>query len=104
MAGARLCSNCGSSGHNRRTCKNPAKTPAVREVAPIRNIPVFVPEKVEQIKQVETHEFVGDLPKVNMAPCLAWIAGKRYVCGGSVRVEVPNDTTFEQISNYVSWR
>jgi hypothetical protein len=104
MAGERLCSNCGTAGHNKRTCKNPAKAPAIREATPIRQIPA-APKKVEPIiMQVETRESVGGLPKVEIAPCLLHMNGYTYICSGSFRMEVPNDTKFEEISNYVSWR
>ena len=103
MATERICGNCGTTGHNRRTCKNPAKTVAPKEVTPIRYVPV-TPLKVEPTVQVETREFVGGLPKVEMAPCLLHTNGYTYICSGSFRMEVPNDTTFNEISNYVSWR
>jgi hypothetical protein len=104
MAGERLCSNCGMAGHNKRTCKNPAKAPAIREATPVRVIPA-APQKVEPvIMPIEAREFVGGLPKVDMAPCLLYMNGYTYICSGSFRMEVPNDTTFDQIPNYVSWR
>ena len=103
MAGERLCSNCGTAGHNKRTCKNPAKAPAIREATPIRVIPA-APVKVEPYVPVEARESVGGLPKVEIAPCLIELNGYTYICSGSFRLEVPNDTTFDQISNYVSWR
>lgn len=103
MAGQRLCSNCNTAGHNKRTCKNPAKTPAIREATPVRQIPA-APVKVEPYVPVEAREFVGGLPKVDMAPCLLHMNGYTYICSGSFRLEVPNETTFDQISNYVSWR
>ena len=103
MAGERLCGNCGMTGHNKRTCKNPAKAPAIREATPVRQISV-APVKVEPYVPVEARESVGGLPKVDMAPCLLHMNGYTYICSGSFRMEVPNDTTFDQISNYVSWR
>ena len=104
MAGERLCSNCGMAGHNKRTCKNPAKAPAIREATPVRVI-ANAPKKVEPIiMQVETRESVGGFPKVEIAPCLLHMNGYTSICSGSFRMEVPNDTTFDQISNYVSWR
>ena len=104
MAGERLCGNCGTTGHNKRTCKNPAKAFPIREATPIPLVPA-APKKVEPIiTQVETREFVGGLPKVEIAPCLLHMNGYTYICSGSFRMEVPNDTKFEEISNYVSWR
>ena len=97
------CSNCGASNHNKRTCKNPAKAVAPKEATPIRYVPA-APQKVEPTVQVETREFVGGLPKVEMAPCLLRLNGYTYICSGSFRMEVPNETTFNEISNYVSWR
>ena len=98
------CSLCGASNHNKRTCKNPAKASPIREATPIRQIPA-APKKVEPIiMQVETRESVGGLPKVEIAPCLLHMNGYTYICSGSFRMEVPNETTFDQISNYVSWR
>ena len=44
------CSNCGNENHNKRTCKNPAKTVAPREVAPVFVAPA-APQKVEPIVQ-----------------------------------------------------
>ena len=106
MASERLCGNCSSNGHNKRTCKNPPKAPAAREIAPFPQIPAipYAPKKVEPIKQVERVEYEGDLPKVDMAPCLLHMKGYTYICSGSFRMEVPSDTKFEEISNYVSWR
>ena len=103
MAGERLCSNCGTAGHNKRTCKNPAKAPAIREATPVRVI-ANAPVKVEPYVPVEARESVGGLPKVEIAPCLIELNGYTYICSGSFRLEVPNETTFDQISNYVSWR
>ena len=98
MAGERLCGNCGVIGHNKRTCKNPPKAPAVREVAPFSQIPAIA------FKQVERVEYVGDLPIVDMTPCLLRLKGYTEICSGSFRMKVPDDTTFDQISNYVFWR
>ena len=97
------CSLCGASNHNKRTCKNPAKAPAIREATPVRQIPA-APVKVEPYVLVEARESVGGLPKVEIAPCLLHMNGYTYICSGSFRLEVPNETTFDQISNYVSWR
>lgn len=106
MASERLCGNCGSSGHNKRTCKNPQKAPAAREIAPFPQIPAipYIPKKVELIKQVKQVEYEGDLPKVEMSPCLLRLNGYTQICSGSFRMTVPDDTTFDQISNYVAWR
>ena len=106
MASERLCGNCGLNGHNRRTCKNPPKAPAVREVAPVPQIPAisYAHKKVEPIKQVERVEYEGDLPIVDMAPCLLRLNGYTQICSGSFRMKVPDDTTFDQIPNYVFWR
>jgi hypothetical protein len=103
MAGERLCGNCGSSGHNKRTCKNP---PKAREVTPVPVAPAisYAPKNVERIKQVEAQEFEGGLPIVDMAPCLLRLNGYTQICSGSFRMTVPDDTTFDQISNYVAWR
>ena len=98
MAGERLCGNCGVIGHNKRTCKNPPKAPAVREVAPFPQIPAIV------FKQVERVEYEGDLPIVDMTPCLLRLKGYTEICSGSFRLKVPDDPTFDQISNYVFWR
>ena len=98
MAGERLCGNCGVIGHNKRTCKNPPKAPAVREVTPFPQIPAIA------FKQVERVEYVGDLPIVDMTPCLLRLKGYTEICSGSFRLKVPDDTTFDQISNYVFWR
>jgi hypothetical protein len=97
------CSNCGASNHNKRTCKNPAKTVAPRKATPIHYVPA-APLKVEPTVQVETRESVGGLPKVEIAPCLIELNGYTYICSGSFRLMVPNETTFNEISNYVSWR
>jgi hypothetical protein len=97
------CSNCGASNHNKRTCKNPAKTVVPRKATPIHYVPA-APLKVEPTVQVETREFVGGLPKVDMAPCLLRLNGYTEICSGSFRMTVPDDTTFDQISNYVAWR
>ena len=102
MATERRCGNCNEIGHNKRTCKNPAKTVAPRKVAPVFVAPA-APQKVEPIVQVEAQEFEGDLPKVEIAPCLLRLNGYTYICSGSFRMEVPNDTKFEEISNYVAW-
>jgi hypothetical protein len=100
------CSLCGNENHNKRTCKNPPKSPAAREIAPFPQIPAipYTPKKVEPIKQVERVEYEGDLPKVDMAPCLLRLNGYTQICSGSFRMTVPDDTTFDQISNYVAWR
>lgn len=98
MAGERLCGNCGVIGHNKRTCKNPPKTPAVREVTPFPQIPAIA------FKQVERVEYEGDLPIVDMTPCLLRLKGYTEICSGSFRMKVPDNTTFDQISNYVFWR
>jgi hypothetical protein len=98
MAGERLCGNCGEPNHNRRTCKNLAKAPAIREVAPFPQIPAI------PFKQVERVEYAGDLPIVDMTPCLLRLKGYTEICSGSFRMKVPDDTTFDQISNSVFWR
>lgn len=97
------CSLCGVSNHNKRTCKNPAKAPPIREATPIPVVHA-APQKVEPYVPVETREFVGGLPRVEIAPCLLHMNGYTYICSGSFRLEVPNETTFNEISNYVSWR
>lgn len=102
MATPRSCGNCGESGHNKRTCKNP---PKVREVAPSPVVVPAVSKKYEPtIKQVESQDFEGGLPIVDMAPCLLRINGYTQICSGSFRMTVPDDTTFDQIPNYVAWR
>jgi hypothetical protein len=103
MATPRVCSNCNQSGHNRRTCTNP---PKAREVTPVPVAPAisYAPKNVERIKQVEAQEFEGGLPMVNMAPCLLRLNGYTQICSGSFRMTVPDDTTFDQIPNYVAWR
>lgn len=97
------CSLCGNENHNKRTCTNP---PKVREVAPIPVAPAisYAPKNVERIKQAEAQEFEGGLPIVDMAPCLLRLNGYTQICSGSFRMKVPDDTTFDQISNYVAWR
>ncbi len=43
-------------------------------------------------------------PIVTIRPCLARFGGHLYVVSGSLRVQVPDSTKFDEIENYVEFR
>jgi len=64
------------------------------------------PEPYEDsaITIVESSEIMSELPIVEIPPALARIEGSTFIiAGGACRIEVPNDTKFEDIASFVQY-